>query len=75
MGLSPDIGNMIADPNHIEQAIVNLMVKARDAMPLEKALDIIRKDTPRALDPRCFEALVGAVTNSTSGDLSPATVS
>jgi nitrogen-specific signal transduction histidine kinase len=33
MGLSPDIGNMIADPNHIEQAIVNLMVNASDAMP------------------------------------------
>ena len=34
MNLGADIGNIKADPNHIEQAIVNLAVNARDAMPL-----------------------------------------
>jgi CheY-like chemotaxis protein len=31
--LPADIGNIKADPNHIEQAIVNLALNARDAMP------------------------------------------
>jgi two-component system, cell cycle sensor histidine kinase and response regulator CckA len=34
MSLSADTGNIKADPNHIEQAIVNLAVNSRDAMPL-----------------------------------------
>jgi HD-GYP domain-containing protein (c-di-GMP phosphodiesterase class II) len=29
----------------------------RDALPLEKVLDIISKDVPHALDESCFEAL------------------
>jgi len=33
LNLSKDTGNMRADPQHIEQAIVNLAVNARDAMP------------------------------------------
>ena len=31
--LNPDVGNIKADPGHIEQAIVNLAVNSRDAMP------------------------------------------
>jgi PAS domain S-box-containing protein len=33
LSLPADIGNIKADPNHIEQAIVNLALNARDAMP------------------------------------------
>jgi two-component system cell cycle sensor histidine kinase/response regulator CckA len=33
LNLAPEIGSIRADPGHIEQAIVNLVVNARDAMP------------------------------------------
>jgi CheY-like chemotaxis protein len=33
LSLQEDVGNIKADPSHIEQAIVNLAVNARDAMP------------------------------------------
>jgi len=33
LNLHPETGNIKADPNHIEQAIVNLAVNSRDAMP------------------------------------------
>jgi len=33
LNLNPEIGNIKADPNHIAQAIVNLAVNSRDAMP------------------------------------------
>jgi PAS domain S-box-containing protein len=33
LSLPEDVGNIKADPNHIEQAIVNLALNARDAMP------------------------------------------
>src|SRR5262249_22144992 len=34
LNLGRDAGNIKADPSHIEQAIVNLVVNARDAMPV-----------------------------------------
>ena len=40
MSLGADTGNIKADPNHIEQAIVNLAVNARDAMPLGGRISI-----------------------------------
>ncbi len=33
LGLDPDNGNILADPGHLEHALVNLAVNARDAMP------------------------------------------
>jgi PAS domain S-box-containing protein len=33
ISLAPDAGNIRCDPNHIQQAIVNLALNARDAMP------------------------------------------
>jgi len=33
LSLAPDTGNIKSDPNHIVQAIVNLSVNSRDAMP------------------------------------------
>ena len=46
----------------------------RDAMPVETALDIIRKETPRALDPRCYEVLASAAMNLPSPGLASGTV-
>jgi PAS domain S-box-containing protein len=40
LGLQPDVGNIRADPGHVEQAIMNLAVNARDAMPLGGQLTI-----------------------------------
>jgi two-component system cell cycle sensor histidine kinase/response regulator CckA len=40
MSLAPDIGNIRADPGHVEQSIVNLAVNARDAMPTGGRLTI-----------------------------------
>jgi two-component system, cell cycle sensor histidine kinase and response regulator CckA len=33
LSLGPEVGNIRADPGHVDQAIVNLVVNARDAMP------------------------------------------
>jgi two-component system, cell cycle sensor histidine kinase and response regulator CckA len=40
ISLGADTGNIKVDPNHIEQAIVNLAVNARDAMPLGGRISI-----------------------------------
>ncbi len=40
IGLKADTGNIKADPNHIAQAVVNLAVNARDAMPTGGRLTI-----------------------------------
>ena len=40
LGLDPAVGNIKADPGHVDQAIVNLAVNARDAMPLGGRLTI-----------------------------------
>ncbi len=40
MRLGAGVGNIKADPGHVEQAVVNLAVNARDAMPLGGRLTI-----------------------------------
>jgi len=40
LNLDPETGNIKADPSHIEQAVVNLAVNSRDAMPSGGRLSI-----------------------------------
>jgi two-component system cell cycle sensor histidine kinase/response regulator CckA len=44
LNLDPEIGNIKADPNHIEQAMVNLTVNSRDAMPSGGRISIETKN-------------------------------
>jgi PAS domain S-box-containing protein len=40
IGLTPELGKVKADPNQVEQVLINLAVNARDAMPLGGKLTI-----------------------------------
>ncbi|HXB71186.1 MAG TPA: PAS domain S-box protein [Candidatus Acidoferrales bacterium] len=45
LNLDPEIGNIKADPHHIEQAIVNLALNSRDAMPSGGRIHIETRNT------------------------------
>ena len=46
--VTPDLWTVIADPVQVEQAVINLAINARDAMPNGGTLEITAKNAPRA---------------------------
>ena len=59
LDLAPDLGLVEADPTQIEQVLMNLVVNARDAMPLGgriviRTADLDVDEDDRALHPTCF---------------------
>jgi signal transduction histidine kinase len=59
--LAPDLGRVRADPNQIEQVIVNLAVNARDAMPPPDGGTLTIETVNVELDEAFTQAHLGAV--------------